>query len=122
MNWRPSTLEELLVGCAPRTRALVNAARDAIVAAVPSAIERFRPGWGLIGYNAPRYFAFIHAEPDHVRLGFEWGAALEDPAGLLTGDGRQVRYVGVTSRRDLQRLALVALVRRAAAYAPPPRG
>ncbi len=121
MNFRPDSTEELLAGCDARTRRLVVAARKAIAAAVPEAVERFRPGWGLIGYNAPAYFAFIHAEPGRVRIGFEWGVALPDPAGMLEGDGRQVRHVTLRSPADLRRAEFLELLRAAATARPPGR-
>ena len=46
---------------------------------------------GLIGYNAPAYFAYILPAEDHIRIGFEWGALLPDPADLLGGNAKQVR-------------------------------
>jgi hypothetical protein len=75
----------------------------------------------LIGYNAPTYFAFLVANERAVRLGFEWGVALADPLGLLEGDGRQVRYVTIHAAQDIQRFAVVELLREAAAFAPPVR-
>jgi hypothetical protein len=74
--------------------------RGAVQEAVPEAIERVRIGWRLIGYDVPvgrrtRYFAFVAPEPEHVHLGFEYGAWMTDPAGLLRGahlDLKKVRY------------------------------
>lgn len=88
---------------------------------VPHATERVRLGWRLIGYNAPAYFAFISFERDHVRIGFEWGVMLPDPAGLLRGDGAQVRYVVVATANDLHTPGLAVLLREAAGLRPPPR-
>jgi hypothetical protein len=50
-----------------------------------------------------------------VRLLFEHGAALPDPAGLLTGKTRQVRHIEIRQPRDInvgeiQRLIRAALV------------
>ena len=115
---RAHSIDELLMMCDPRARKLAEAARRRIVAVVPHATERLRAGWGLIGYNAPAYFAFIVPGPDHVRIGFEWGVELPDPSGLLEGSGKQVRYVTVRSVQDLRNPALAAL--RTAAALPPP--
>jgi len=82
---------------------------------VPGATERLRAGWGLLGYDAPRYFAYVVPMPDHVRIGFERGVLLEDPAGLLRGAGTQVRHVEVRRLADLRSPALTALLREAAA-------
>jgi hypothetical protein len=116
---RAHSIDELLLMCDPRARKLAEAARQRIVAVVPHATERLRAGWGLIGYKAPAYFAFIVLGPDQVRIGFEWGVDLADPSGLLEGSGKQVRYVAVRSEQDLLNPALAALL-AAAALPPPP--
>jgi hypothetical protein len=88
---------------------------------VPAAEERVRPGWRLLGFAAPRYFAFVAPQADHVRVGFEHGVLLDDQSGLLEGDGTQVRHVSVRTLALLQRPAFAALVLEAASL-PSPRG
>jgi len=92
--------EALLADHSPEHRAIANALRRLVRDAVPDAIERVRPGWGLIGYDVPfgrrtRYFAFVWVEPEHVHLGFEHGVLMDDPQGLLRGAGitKQVRWL-----------------------------
>jgi hypothetical protein len=103
-------------------RALVEGARRLILRLVPEARERLRAGWGLLGYDAPRYFAYVAAAPDHARIGFERGVLLADPAGLLRGTGTQVRHVEIRAARDLRSRALAALVREAAGLRQVPPG
>lgn len=100
---------------------LSEAARKVIRRTVPSAAEKLRPGWQLIGYNAPRYFAFIAPKVNYVMLGFEWGVMLPNLSGLLEGDGSQVRFIAVRSAEVLRSQAVVELIRAAATLAPPPR-
>jgi hypothetical protein len=81
-----------------RLRALVREA-------VPDVVERVRPGWHLVGYDAPRrdgeagrrsaYFAYIAPERHHIHLGFEQGYLMRDPGRRLEGGGitRQVRWL-----------------------------
>jgi len=107
----PKTLEALLATCTPEVCRLLERARKSVLAAVPSAVERYRAGWGLIGYNAPHYFAFLVPDATQIRMGFEWGVALSDPLQMLDGTGRQVRYVNLQSE----------LLREAAAFRPPRR-
>lgn len=114
---RPTSIAELLAGCDPEVRRVAEATRKYIMRAVPQAIEKLRGGWGLIGYNAPAYFAFIDVSRGHVRIGFEWGVLLPDPEHLLQGSGTQVRYVQIESARDL-RPALTDLLREAAMLEP----
>ena len=81
-----------------RLRALVREA-------VPNVVERVRPGWHLVGYDAPRhegeasrrsaYFAYVAPERHHIHLGFEQGYLMRDPDHRLEGEGitRQVRWL-----------------------------
>ena len=113
-------------------RELALAARDRIRQLVPSATEAVRAGWGLLGFSAPRYFAFLapapaaaHAAGELLRLGFEQGVLLEDPWGLLVGAGTQVRFIPLAEVSDLARPGVDALLLQAAELArrpPAPRG
>ncbi len=100
---------------------LSEGARKVIRRTVPDAVEKLRPGWQLIGYNAPRYFAFIAPKVDYVMLGFEWGVMLPNLDGLLEGDGSQVRFIAVRSAEVLRSQAVAELIRAAATLTPPPR-
>lgn len=114
MKVTPGSIDELLAPFGPKVVILANAARRRITMLVPHAVERLRPGWGLIGYSAPKYFAFIVPVKDGVRIGFEWGVRLDDPAGLLEGEGSQVRFVTITRASQLRRRELAQLVAHAA--------
>jgi hypothetical protein len=58
--------------------------------------------------DAPK--VYIHAEPDHVQLGFFAGSQLKDPEGVLVGGGKHVRHVKVFTTKPIPREALVALL------------
>jgi hypothetical protein len=92
----------LLNDLSPELLQLANTLREIIHDLVPEVEEAGYPGWKLIGYRNRRYFGFIAPMSDHIRLGFEHGATLPDPEGLLYGDGRQVRYIPLYSLNDLQ--------------------
>jgi len=113
--FRRDSVEELIARTAPPLRPLLAAARRRVLQVVPGATERLRAGWGLLGYDCPRYFAYLVPMPDHVRLGFERGVLLPDPAGLLRGTGTQVRHVELRRLADLRTPALADLLREAAA-------
>lgn len=89
--------------------------------AVPDAIERVRGGWRLIGYEVPagrrsRYFAYIAPEPIHVHLGFEYGAWMADPDGLLEGAHlglKKVRFTTFVEGQPIPTAALEVLTREA---------
>jgi hypothetical protein len=60
-------------------------------------------------------FGYVSAFKRHVNVGFFYGAALEDPAGLLEGSGKRMRHVKLFPGSELNAVALRDLV--TAAYA-----
>lgn len=56
----------------------------------------------------------------HVNLGFNKGASLADPDGLLEGTGKNLRHVKLRSKDDLTP-ALARLLRAAVAHDKAPR-
>ena len=100
----PIPPEALLEVYPPAIRDAAEKLRAIVRRAVPDAVERVRGGWRLIGYEVPvgrrgRYFAYIAPEPIHIHLGFEYGAWMADPDGLLEGAHlklKQVRYTTFT--------------------------
>ncbi|MEA2545982.1 MAG: hypothetical protein QOI09_1255 [Chloroflexota bacterium] len=87
----------------------------------PSAIERVREGWRIIGYDVPvgrrtRYFAWIGPEPKHVHIGFQHGVLMADPMGRLRGAHlrlKNVRYLTFTSADQIDEEEIVNFVREA---------
>jgi len=59
-------------------------------------------------------FAYTDAFTAHINVGFFNGANLEDPAGLLRGDGKRMRHVRLPFGGPVDADALGALI--AAAY------
>jgi hypothetical protein len=112
----------------PPIRALAEELRGIVRRALPDAIERVRPGWHLIGYDVPGerkpvYAAFIAPEPVHVHLGFEHGWAMQDPRGVLQGEGvtKQVRWLVWEPGEPIDHEAAIDLLREAALVARLPR-
>lgn len=110
-----TTPDEILLPHSKAVRDLAYALRKLVKATVPAAQEVGYPVWHGIGYRDPEagYVCAIFPQRDHVRLGFEQGARLPDRDRLLTGSGRQVRYVVIRSRRDIRSGPLVRLIRAA---------
>ena len=117
--------ELFLAGYPDGIRDVAERLRRVVGEAVPEAIERVRTGWRLIGYDVPvgrrkRYFAFVAPEPEHVHLGFEYGAWMADPDGLLLGahlDLRKIRFVTYQPGEAIPTDALVRYTREAAELA-----
>ncbi|MFO1187192.1 MAG: DUF1801 domain-containing protein [Alphaproteobacteria bacterium] len=59
-------------------------------------------------------FAYVNAFRAHVNVGFFYGAALPDPAGLLVGTGKRMRHVKLQPDDGTDVEALATLI--AAAY------
>jgi hypothetical protein len=107
---------------------LAHQLRAIVRRATPTAVERLRSGWALVGYDLPlgkrkRYFAFIAPERKHIHLGFEYGAWMTDPDRLLEGAHlklRKVRFTTFEPGTTLPRAALIELTREAARVAQMP--
>src|SRR6266576_6324544 len=50
---------------------------------------------------------------NHVNLGFNYGATLPDPLGILEGNGKQIRHMRIAPPADLAQAAVRSYVRRA---------
>jgi len=132
----PFPPEALLDSVPGPLRALAEGLRTIVREAEPLALERVRPGWGLIGYDLPvgrrtSFFAWVWPEVSagHVHLGFPQGAVMDDPRGLLDGAGvtKRARWVtlkpgagGTLATRE--RARFVELVHEAARVARMSRG
>ena len=59
--------------------------------------------------NAP--FGYVNSFKSHVNVGFFYGAALEDPARLLEGEGKRMRHVKLKPGHKIDAAALRELIR-----------
>ena len=67
-------------------------------------------------------FVFTTAHANWVNLGFNFGALLPDPAGLLRGEGKLIRHVRIARATDLDTPGVRELVRAAIAQSERPAG
>ncbi|MGH2476004.1 MAG: DUF1801 domain-containing protein, partial [Candidatus Limnocylindrales bacterium] len=102
--------------------------REIVRRASPNAIERVRTGWRIVGYDLPVgrrtvYFCWIMPEPKHIHLGFVQGVAMDDPDGILRGDGvtKLARWVTLRPGDVPDASSLTSLVQEAARVAAMPR-
>jgi len=118
----PLPPEVLLADYPPVMAALAEGLRRIVLAAVPEAVERVRPGWRVIGYDVPlggrrsAYFAWVMPQHEHVHLGFPWGVMLLDRDGALQGEGeaKRARWFTVGTADDLRDPHLAEYARAAA--------
>ena len=120
--------EALLESVPPPIAVLGERLREVVLAVLPDAIERVRPGWRLIGYDLPvkrhgAFFAWIWPEPEHIHLGFPRGILMEDPAGWMRGEGitKAARWLTYRLGDDVDEAMATTLVLEAARVALIPR-
>jgi hypothetical protein len=120
--------EALLADYPPSHGVLAERLRTIVKDVVPDVIERVRPGWRLIGYDLPvcrhgSMFAWIWPEPEHVHLGFPRGVGMDDPDGLMRGDGitKAARWLTYAPGDEIDEAVAASLVEEAARVALIPR-
>lgn len=111
----------MLADYPPEIQSLAGRLRRLVRAALPEAEERVYPGWRALGYRHPEagYVGGIFLHPDMVKLGFEHGATLPDPHGLLIAGpakGKQVRYLEIRDESDIVPEIIRDLLLAAAAF------
>jgi hypothetical protein len=127
---QPDEIEVFLADYPPRIARQTQALRRLVLQAVPSAIERLRPGWRLIGYDLPitkhgTYFAWVSPETEHVHVGWQAGTLMADPDGVLRGAHqklKKVRYLTFGPGERVPSRLVVELTRQAARISSMSRG
>lgn len=96
---------------------LAGELRQALRLIEPGLQERVYMGWRGFGYRHVEagYVCGLFPAAHRVRLGFEHGVALSDPAGRLRGQGSRVRYLELAPGEALPMGQLAAWVGEAVA-------
>src|SRR5688500_1880941 len=94
----PAGFDQLLDDHCADIAALARDLRTVILDARPELTERVYQGWHGLGFHHPErgYVAAIFPGKCSVSVGFEHGADLPDPHGLLRGTGKRLRYLHFT--------------------------
>jgi hypothetical protein len=105
----------------PHVRDLASRTRSLIVDVYPEVLEvpwsrQNVASYGIGPNKMSEHFCYIALHKDHINLGFNQGAELPDPEGLLEGPGKMLRHTKITESEDLQDLALRRLLEAARAY------
>lgn len=100
---------------------IANAARGVMTGAFPEIKENVDEPAKLIGYSyGPGLKAYVGSlilSKTGVKLGIAYGAALQDPKGIMKGEGKVHRHVQLSSVDDLKQPGLKQLLKDAlAAY------
>ncbi|HQV69147.1 MAG TPA: DUF1801 domain-containing protein [Thermoflexales bacterium] len=119
--------DQFFAHCSPQTRAIASRLRALVMETVPASVERVYAGWGVLGLLVPdgkreRYFAYINPHPAHATIGFHYGAALNDPRGLLEDENlKWVRFISVRDANDPRLPHIAELIAQAAQVALLPK-
>lgn len=110
--------DEILASFDPRVRDLAVRTRALIADVYPEVVEVPWVRQNVVGYGVgpkkmSEHFCYIAFHRDHVNLGFNQGAELPDPEGLLEGPGKTLRHTKIAALGDLQNPALHRLVEAA---------
>jgi len=98
-----------LAGYDPHISHLTLALREIVLEEAPEAIESVVNGYAVaIGFSftgKPIKDGFCHIVTynAHVNLGFNRGALLPDPNGVLAGTGKAIRHMTIRNQSDLDR-------------------
>jgi hypothetical protein len=114
-------LEGMTASFDPRVRDLAARTRALIFDVYPEVVEVPWPrqnvaGYGLGPKKMSEHFCYIALHNDHVNLGFNQGAQLPDPEGLLEGPGKVLRHTKIAEPEDLEDPALRQLLEAAKAH------
>ena len=109
MRLRPPDPEylELLQRYSPLIQQLALAARKLILQEAPDAGEFVYEVYTIADHfcftaRPSDSFVFTTTHTNWVNLGFNFGAALSDPKGLLQGDGKLIRHIRIAHLKDLE--------------------
>jgi hypothetical protein len=115
----PEVLRRFLAPYGAEITRLFFAAREAVLAASPKATELIYDAYNAVSCaysltdRLDGAFCHVAAYPRYVNLGFNCGAELPDPEGLLAGSGARIRHVRVGGVDVLQQPAVRRLIRAA---------
>jgi hypothetical protein len=115
------TPDSLLADHAFAIRELCEQLRTLARAVMPNATEHGYAGWHAIAYRHPAagYVCGIFPFAEHVRFLFEHVVLLHDPAGVLTGGGKQTRHIDLKPGDKIPVDAMRALIAEAVALRSP---
>jgi hypothetical protein len=85
--------------------------RSIIREAAPDAKESIKWAQPVYEFNGP--FCYIKAFKNSLNFGFWRGAALDDPSGLLQGEGMKMRHVKLSGVEDVDKETFAAFVKQA---------
>lgn len=90
---------------------ILEAARKIIQQVVPDVIEEYK--WSRLVFRASQDFAYLKTSKAYVTLGFFNFQKLNDPNKLLSGTGKEMRHIKLTTLNDMKMLPLTVWLKEA---------
>lgn len=117
------TFEDAIAAAPPKMKDIARAARKLVAKVMPGVTEVPWVGQKNVGYGVgpkkmSEHFAYIMPHTHYVNLGFMYGADLDDPHGLLEGEGKKLRHIKLKSVDDLNDPAIKKLLLAASKHLP----
>jgi len=110
---QPDVPVELFIrNASPAVRSVLQDLRELVRKELPEAKEEIK--WGRPVYSLNHIVCYLAAAGDHANLGFYRGIELEDPKGLLEGDGKKLRHIKVYRSDEIRRQWYGTLLKQAA--------
>jgi hypothetical protein len=105
-------------------RDLAAGTRALILSVMPDVVEVPWPRQRVIEYGVgpkkmSEHYCYATVHEDHVNLGFNYGAELPDPGGLLQGPGQLMRHTQTKAPEDLSNPAPGRLLEVASTHRMP---
>ena len=72
--------------------------------------------WGQPCYAINNLVCYLQKSKEHVTIGFQKGAHLEDNDNLLVGEGKDMRHVKFSLAGEIDRLAIAELISEAVEF------
>lgn len=99
----------------PAQQAILAKLRMLVKLSAPAVVEEIK--WSRPCYSSSRgLFCYLQSAKNHVTLGFQKGALLDDPGGLLEGSGKELRNIKFRAVGDINERAVRALLEQAAQF------
>lgn len=118
------TFEDILTTSTPAAQDIAHRLRALIIDVYPNVVEVPWPTQRVAGYGvgpkkSTEHFCYISASKNHVNLGFNYGAEVPDPEGLLEGTGTMFRHTKIKQLAEVERPALRHLLEAASKHRMP---